>query len=1339
MARDSQGRTFFANRSSGASTWTHPLEPSLRELAGVCRMCLTFPAALRESTISTLLETWQAEAKQELAKWYSVKHDNGREYYCHRETWEAMWEHPAEVVLPMHYLKIRSIERLRDEGYLTSLRNRDTVIKESPVPEAQAMTQKLTGVSIDTAAAESDAPTREATPKRDANSTSNRPVDQQAQQAPSGYPVDQKAEQQFSPQTTLAQPSGQIPLSQRTQGSVRRVPMSGTTSPEVTQTMYAKSKASTGRAPSREQSQGGQYQVRRMETPPQQMQKLREEAREHQLKEQQLRAELIEAKNQQLQTPQQLQALREEARQHQLMEQQLRSELIEAKNKQLQEVARAKDVAISAAGQHIISEEQLRSELVEAKQQHWQEVARSKDAAITAAEETRAQQSQLRDLEEVRRDLERQLGDATAAKTALQDELRLAEANLQAAGAAAQQRASQLEAELQQERHTTEEQAMDCENLSSGFRHALESVAEAERAKLFLEVRLAALYKDEVTRDSILNLQEDVNRAFLEAAYEEELGRRERLLAMDSGRQDMSRLLEQASARQAGLEQELEAAEMELRESRAVAMDFKEWTTNAEAELEQEREQARKTELAYEQLAAERSASERQRDELQDRLSQAEKELAGIQSSSGESAYLREQLAELSANAGAVQSEYEQAMQELSAAKAAGNDTKDRALQAEAQLLADRRNFDQALEQVRDAERARATLEAKLAIVEKGMEERDSLAARVHELSVELAEALSQGQKAAADEASADRGAGGAGDDRAQQLEEQLRQAEAQLQEAQERVEALGAEAAAQEAGRGAQAADWSARLEALQAQVATQAETAKASLERQKVDLAEARLQQSQAELERAAAERESLQTSLQAANAANASMAGLQAVLEREQDPRAGAGALGQGRGRRAPARGGAPEPGAGGAEAGAPGAGAGRGEGGGAQRSPVAPGEGAEQPAGVLHPAVAAGVAGHRGAADAGERMSMSVLEMKLQASQAAVEAAEKARAELTAQMQEEQRRQVAIARETGQLQAALEAQREVSERARERLAQLERLQDGSTEEKIKAQRELTEERMRVELAEYKLRESNAALAAVSSERAALQASLAEQQQRQQQLSARAAELEERLALEQRGAEAAERRLAGMEAESAKGAAERSALAVRLAEEEGLRASLQQNLASQRRISEQLSQGNAAEELTEMLTAEQTKHEGLQARVGSMEAQLEQERASLEAARARLGEAEAAAREAADSLAARTAAHAAEAAALESQLGQARRSAEALEQRLARLEADEEAQGSDRMRSLEGAEERVAGLRAELAEERERREAMSQQAAREGEERLAEVRSELAQEQRQQDRGS
>eukprot|EP00959_Pyramimonas_sp_CCMP1952_P156862 3280537-Pyramimonas_sp.AAC.1 len=88
------------------------------------------------------------------------------------------------------------------------------------------MTQKLTGVSIDTAAAESDAPTREATPKRDANSTSNRPVDQQAQQAPSGYPVDQKAEQQFSPQTTLAQPSGQIPLSQRTQGSVRRVPMS---------------------------------------------------------------------------------------------------------------------------------------------------------------------------------------------------------------------------------------------------------------------------------------------------------------------------------------------------------------------------------------------------------------------------------------------------------------------------------------------------------------------------------------------------------------------------------------------------------------------------------------------------------------------------------------------------------------------------------------------------------------------------------------------------------------------------------------------------------------------------------------------------------------------------------------------------------------------------------------------------------------------------------------------------------------------------------------------------------------------------------------------------------
>merc|ERR1719284_2120996 len=121
MHRDEQGQIFFANRTTNASTWTHPLEPSLRELAGVCRMCLTFPPALRESTIATLLETWQGEAKRDLAKWYAVKHENGKEYYCHRDTGEAMWTHPAEVVMPQHYIKIQAVQQLRDSKYFQEL------------------------------------------------------------------------------------------------------------------------------------------------------------------------------------------------------------------------------------------------------------------------------------------------------------------------------------------------------------------------------------------------------------------------------------------------------------------------------------------------------------------------------------------------------------------------------------------------------------------------------------------------------------------------------------------------------------------------------------------------------------------------------------------------------------------------------------------------------------------------------------------------------------------------------------------------------------------------------------------------------------------------------------------------------------------------------------------------------------------------------------------------------------------------------------------------------------------------------------------------------------------
>lgn len=121
MLRDRQRHTYFANQVTGISSWKHPLEPSLRELAHVCRECLELPRLRREAAISALRKRWELEAKGEYAKWYPVKLSCGREYFRHRETGAAMWDHPAQVLLPAHYMKIRSIERLRHDDDLAQI------------------------------------------------------------------------------------------------------------------------------------------------------------------------------------------------------------------------------------------------------------------------------------------------------------------------------------------------------------------------------------------------------------------------------------------------------------------------------------------------------------------------------------------------------------------------------------------------------------------------------------------------------------------------------------------------------------------------------------------------------------------------------------------------------------------------------------------------------------------------------------------------------------------------------------------------------------------------------------------------------------------------------------------------------------------------------------------------------------------------------------------------------------------------------------------------------------------------------------------------------------------
>lgn len=131
LKRDKHGHVYFANQPADVVTWSHPLEPSLRELAGAFRVCLTLTPELRKTCIYALHETWEQEAKKQFSKWYSIRHESGRAYYCHRDTGDTMWEHPAEVVLPAHYLKLTSIEWLLDEAYVAN-----TCAPQSIIPVA---------------------------------------------------------------------------------------------------------------------------------------------------------------------------------------------------------------------------------------------------------------------------------------------------------------------------------------------------------------------------------------------------------------------------------------------------------------------------------------------------------------------------------------------------------------------------------------------------------------------------------------------------------------------------------------------------------------------------------------------------------------------------------------------------------------------------------------------------------------------------------------------------------------------------------------------------------------------------------------------------------------------------------------------------------------------------------------------------------------------------------------------------------------------------------------------------------------------------------------------------
>merc|ERR1740121_1247201 len=86
MRRDPQHRPFFWNSSTGMSSWSHPLESTLREVAGICRMCLTLPMDCIDDCVAKLQRTCEEDNARELQEWYAMAADDGKVYYCNRVT-----------------------------------------------------------------------------------------------------------------------------------------------------------------------------------------------------------------------------------------------------------------------------------------------------------------------------------------------------------------------------------------------------------------------------------------------------------------------------------------------------------------------------------------------------------------------------------------------------------------------------------------------------------------------------------------------------------------------------------------------------------------------------------------------------------------------------------------------------------------------------------------------------------------------------------------------------------------------------------------------------------------------------------------------------------------------------------------------------------------------------------------------------------------------------------------------------------------------------------------------------------------------------------------------------
>eukprot|EP00439_Symbiodinium_sp_Y106_P080201 s689_g18.t5 len=118
LCRDEHSGLFFWNQTSNETAWVHPLDAILRECMAAFQTCIQMPPNLRDQTLNTLQESWEAEITKLLFEWQQAEDDGGQVYYHNAEKQLSMWEHPSLVFLPRQYMREQALNRLRDLAYL---------------------------------------------------------------------------------------------------------------------------------------------------------------------------------------------------------------------------------------------------------------------------------------------------------------------------------------------------------------------------------------------------------------------------------------------------------------------------------------------------------------------------------------------------------------------------------------------------------------------------------------------------------------------------------------------------------------------------------------------------------------------------------------------------------------------------------------------------------------------------------------------------------------------------------------------------------------------------------------------------------------------------------------------------------------------------------------------------------------------------------------------------------------------------------------------------------------------------------------------------------------------